>query len=275
MWVAESQYEVLGTRFGVRCDDLAVAERVEILLEPFRRHTIRPVRARNLFALTSHRRGDDRRYAFRDCRRIARSESWTEVLDGVLAEVNRRAIDEMAYFGVHAGVVAVASKTIAFPAASGAGKSTLVAACVKAGFEYVSDEALCLDYSTGSVIPYLKALNLSRWSIEELALDFPDDLTSDLTKTPIPADRLGAVAAGDPRKLSDVVFAERRPGKPNLVEISPSQVIAGLLRYSFNHFRRPEDAFVLTTELARHSQGWKLEYENPNDAAELMLSASV
>ena len=273
MWVAESQYEVLGTRFGVRFDDADVGKRVDALLGPFQQPTLQPVRSKNLFAMATNRPGDDRHHAFRDCSRIGRSESWTEVLDALLAEINRRAIGNMEYFGVHAGVVATGNRAIALPAPSGAGKSTLVAASVKAGFEYVSDEALCLDYASGSVIPYPKAFNLSRWSIEKLGLILPDnDPGSGRTKNPVSPDHLGGHIAGRPLELSAVVFSERRPGKPSLATIPPSEVMAGLLKYSFNHYRRPGDAFALTAKLAGLSRGWKLEYEDPGEAADLMLS---
>ena len=273
MWVAESQYAVIGTRFGVRFDDLEVQGRVDDLLAPFLQPTIVPVRAKQVFALATTRPGDVRHQAFRDCTRIARSESWTEVLDGFLAEINRQAIGEMPHFGVHAGVVATPNRTLAFPGASGAGKSTLVGACVEVGFEYVSDEALCLEYPTGSVISYPKPLNFSRWSIERLGLDLPEaDPVSDGRKTPVRVHDLQGVVASRPPQLSDVIFFERAPGPPRLERIPASKVISGLLEFSFNHYKRPSEAFTLTGEMARRCDGWQLFYDDPGDAARLLLT---
>lgn len=274
MWVAESQYDVLGTRFAVRIDDEQVAEWVARLLKPFEVPSNRPVRSKNLFALASRRPEDDRHHVYRDCKRITRSESWTRVLDLFLGELNRRAVDDMIYFGVHAGVVASDNRTIALPGGSGAGKSTLVAACIQAGFQYLSDEALCLDYSTGSVLPYPKPLSLSGWSLEALALD-PDnfDSSADGGKTPVEPESVGGVIARAPRELSDLVLFERRPGPAALIELPASQVVGALLGYSFNHYKRPGEAFKLTTELARRCQGWAMTYSNPTEAAQLMRSA--
>ena len=272
MWVAESQYEVLGTRFGVRFDDVAVHRQVDDLLGLFRQPNLRPVRAANLFALATNRPGDDRHHAYRDCRRIGRSDSWIEVFDGFLAEINRRAIEEMAYFGVHAGVVATVSRTIAFPAASGAGKSTLAAACLQAGFAYVSDEALCLDYSNGSVVPYPKPLNLSAWSIENLGIKLPDQtLGPKSSKTPVSIRLMDGEVAANPPALSVVVFLQRVPGVPRIDKVPPSRVLAGLLSYSFNHYRRPADAFALTAGFAQRCSGWALSYDDPHEAAKLLL----
>ena len=273
MWVAESQYVILGTRFGVRSDDEQATQWVEWLLKPFHASDRRAVRSKNLFALADRRPGDERHHAYRDCKRIVRSESWSRVLDLFLGELNRRAVDEMNYFGVHAGVVASNDRTIAFPGASGAGKTTLVAACLQAGFHYVSDEALCLDFSTGSVVTYPKPLNLSAWSIEALGIEASNiDLLPDGSKTPLHPEAVGGAIAQAPPALTDLVLVDRRPGPAELQELPRSQVVANLLRYSFNHYKHPQQAFSLTTDLARHCTAWTLTYEHPADAAALVGS---
>jgi hypothetical protein len=273
VWVAESQYEVLGTRFGVRSDNEQATEWVERLLKPFHASDRKAVRSTNLFALASRRPGDERHHAYRDCKRIVRSESWSRVLDLFLGELNRRAVDDMIHFGVHAGVIASNDRTIALPGGSGAGKTTLVGACLQAGFHYVSDEALCLDFSTGSVISYPKPLNLSTWSIEALRVKASHlDLVPDGSKTPLHPEAVGGVIAHAPPALSDLVLFHRRPGLAELRELPRSQVVANLLRYSFNHYKHPEEAFSLTTHLARHCRAWTLTYEHPGDAAGLLKS---
>ena len=271
MWVAESQYDVLGNRFGVRSDTEQVAEWVRGLLAPFAAPAPAGVRAKNMFALASRRPDDARHYAYRDCRRIGRSESWTKVLDLFLGELNRRAVEDMSHFGVHAGVVASDKRTIALPGASGAGKTTLVGACLQAGFRYVSDEALCLDYSTGTVISYPKPLSLSTWSLQVLGVEQPNlDSNSDGSKTPLHPNAIGGVIAGVPPELSDLVIFERGPGPATLRELPRSQVVRALLAYSFNHYKQPSDAFHLVTELARHTHAWVLTYEDQREAADLL-----
>lgn len=274
MWVAESQYDVLGSRFGVRSDEEQVAEWVEGLLRPFQAPVRRGVRGKNLFALANQRPGDERHQAYRDCKRIGRSESWAKLLDQFLGELNRRAVDDMVYFGVHAGVVASGNRTIALPGGSGAGKTTLAGACIQAGFQYVSDEALCLDYSNGSVIPYPKPLSLSGWSLAALGVDSQDfGPGSGGSKTPVEPETIGSVVAMAPLDLSDLVIFERQPGAARLRELPRSQVVRALLGYSFNHYKRPADAFELTTEVARRCQGWALTYDDPIEAARLLRSA--
>jgi hypothetical protein len=96
-----------------------------------------------------------------------------EALSLVLAEINTTALAEADLYAVHAGAVARGGRVVAMPAVSGTGKSTLTAACLRAGMEYVSDEALCLDWETGHVVPYPRPIALSPWSAAAIGLGRP------------------------------------------------------------------------------------------------------
>ena len=245
-------------------------KRLDELLIAFRQEVEVGVRSRNHFVLASSRPDDKRHHAFRDCRRVARFSSWIEVFDLTLAEINRRAIEEMEHFGAHAGVVALAGRTIAFPAESGMGKTTLVAACLQNGFKYVSDEALCLDYADSLVVAYPKPLNLTSWSLATLGLPRADEVT---TKTPVTPEELGSSAARPRSRLTDVVMLERRPGQANLEGLPTSQVVAALVKASFNHYKRPADTYMLINSVARGARGWSLGYEDPSEAARLLFAS--
>jgi hypothetical protein len=60
---------------------------------------------------------------------------------------------------IHAGVVARAGRAIVLPGQSWSGKTTLVAALVRAGAEYLSDEFAVLD-ANGRVHPFAKPLSV-------------------------------------------------------------------------------------------------------------------
>ncbi len=62
---------------------------------------------------------------------------------------------------VHAGVVSLHGRAIVLPGESGSGKSTLVAALIRAGATYASDEFAVLD-GAGRVYPYARPLTLRR-----------------------------------------------------------------------------------------------------------------
>jgi hypothetical protein len=76
---------------------------------------------------------------------------------------------------VHAGVVAWRGRGILIPGTSGSGKSTLVAAWLRAGATYYSDEYAIVD-SLGRVYPYLQPIQLrfgDGGSVEIPPAEFP------------------------------------------------------------------------------------------------------
>jgi hypothetical protein len=88
----------------------------------------------------------------RDDRRTALS-----ALDSALHSVVAQNAPDRVF--IHAGVVAGAGRAIVLPGPSWSGKTTLVAALVRAGATYFSDEFAVLD-SRGRVHPYPKPLSL-------------------------------------------------------------------------------------------------------------------
>lgn len=77
------------------------------------------------------------------------------------------------YVFVHAGVVVVDQQALVFPGESHAGKSTLIAALVKEGATYFSDEYAVVD-SSGMILPFARRIALRN------SLFFPEGKT-DLT----------------------------------------------------------------------------------------------
>jgi len=168
-------------------------------------------------------------------------------------------------FAVHAGVVGWDGGILALPAESGGGKSTLTAALVRAGFGYLSDEALVIADS-GAVVGYPKPFALSQWSAGSLGLK------SDGAERLVTPDQLGGGFFAGEGRLTDLVLAEYGHDKTGLHPLPRSQAVAALIRLSFNHYRDPERAFQLSTSVARDLRVWKLDYDHPLDAAELLSS---
>ena len=187
-----------------------------------------------------------------------------DVLTDVLTLLNMTALAQCRSFAVHAGVVAGPYGAIALPAVSGAGKSTLVAACLRAGFGYVSDEALVLDWDSGDVQPYPKWLSLSPWSANHVGLVAGDD------ERAYPPKLLGTLAG--PARLAHVVLPVRRPGPATLEPASRAAAAHRLLEMSFNHYQRPQRAFALVADLLKGAQAWQLGYEDATEGAHLVAA---
>src|SRR5262249_10896677 len=95
-----------------------------------------------------------------DHQRLARSANVDEVFDRVESDL-RLFVAELARnrIFVHAGVVGWKGKAIVIPGPSYSGKSTIVAALVRAGASYYSDEYAVFD-ARGRVHPFAKDLEM-------------------------------------------------------------------------------------------------------------------
>jgi hypothetical protein len=108
---------------------------------------------------------------------------------------------------VHAGVVAHRGKTIVLPGLSFAGKTTLVAALVRAGARYYSDEFAVLD-ENGLVHPYAKRLSLR----DENLIQFEH-----------PVESFGGTAGDEPLPVGLIAVTSYKPGG----EWQPRRLTAG------------------------------------------------
>lgn len=196
----------------------------------------------------------------------AEAPDWASAIGLLSSALNRRAVRRCPYFAVHAGVVAHDGAAVAFPADSGVGKTTLVAACLRRGMGYVSDEALALTDS-GTVVPYRRPLAMSRWTARTLGLE-PAALDVGPEVMLAPAEVGGRALTEDQPRLRHLVSLERGSALPvALVELHRGAAPALLMRSSFNHYRRPESHLRLAAHAARSLRLWRLTYTDPHEAA--------
>jgi hypothetical protein len=198
-------------------------------------------------------------------------ETWANAFGWLMATLNRQVIEDYEGFALHAGVVSTGGQVIGFPADSGGGKTTLTAACLQTGFDYVSDEALCIDVDTGSVVMYPKPLGLSQWSRQRLGFD--DEtlaFAAGVGEAMVTPSDLDASIAVAPLELSHIVIPTFGAGQATMVEAPGHVAMATLIEYSFNHFRHKERAFTLAAQLANQVHVWRLDYDDPLEAAQLV-----
>jgi hypothetical protein len=134
----------------------------------------------------------------------------------VVWRLNAIAAESPAHMLLHAACVArLGGGAVLLVGGSGAGKSTLAAACLGAGFAYLSDELAAIDRRTGMVVPYAKPLVLDG---ELLA----------------PASARGRVATV-PVVPTGLVFPRYEPGAPLAeVPLEPSWALATLAAHATN-----------------------------------------
>jgi hypothetical protein len=233
---------VLGTPFAVYAAEDAVLTEVRRLFAPF---------------VTGDEEDPDTRLVH-----VGRS---AEPVAELTTHLNATALSRVDCLAVHAGVVARDGRVAAFPAISGAGKSTLVAACLAAGLDYVSDEALCLSWEDGAVRGYPRPLALSDWTCRLLGVG------GAATERYLTAADLSAEVAGGALALAHVILLDRQDGVSARLRPAPrGEVAAALLQRSFTHWKRPERAYELVHELAGRAEPWRLTLGDPRVAAALV-----
>jgi hypothetical protein len=140
---------------------------------------------------------------------------------------------------VHAGVVGVDDHAIVLPGRSFAGKTTLVAALVKAGAEYWSDEYAVLD-ADGLVHPYPKPLSVR----------INDTRETDEQ----PVESLGGRAGDRPLPVALIAFTSYRPGAtPALHPRTAGEGAVKLLEHSVAARSRPEQVLAAVRQAATHA----------------------
>jgi len=148
-----------------------------------------------------------------------------ETLDSVVRQRISLAAPDRIF--VHAGVAAFGDSAILIPGSSFSGKTTLVAALVRAGAVYYSDEFAPLD-SDGLVHPYAKPLSLRG---------------ADQLQTNHRVESLGGVAAERPVQVGAVLATSYLPGAEwNPKRLSDGEGALALLSNTVPARERPEQS---------------------------------
>jgi hypothetical protein len=159
-------------------------------------------------------------------------------LDYLVWHVNQCVMQRSgARFLVHAAAAAWADRALVVPAPSGGGKSTFVAALVRAGFEYMTDECVAIDPGTGRIEGYAKAIGLKRGSWEwfpEVVANFPaTEHYEDPVRYATP-EMLGSRARTGDATPAVIVVPEQRGAGPVLERLPRADAVVQLVDHSFN-----------------------------------------
>jgi hypothetical protein len=229
-WAAAFTFVAYGVRVGIRANDAAVLAQIPTYLAgDWKRHEL-PIVER-LYSVIGG--GPDaqpgvRRFnlLYADAGRLARSRELAEVFPALSKDVEFFLAERARHrVFVHAGVVGWNGRAIVIPGRSSTGKTTLVAALVRAGALYYSDEYAVFD-GRGRVHPFARPL-----SIRE---------TGDSTRR-VPVEELGGKAGSGPLPLGAVVVTQHRAGshwQPR--RLSPGQAMLELMANTVAVRRQPE-----------------------------------
>jgi hypothetical protein len=195
--------------------------------------------------------------------------------DGAMAAtstaINAVATTRTQLLAVHAAVVARDGITLVVPGSSGTGKSTLTLGLLQQDWDYVSDEALALDWSAESPYAYPRPVAASDWTLERLGLAGPrtPGRRSGI-ETWFTPDALGARVSERPPPVSLIALPHR--GEPD-VSVQPAhrgEALDLLVRRGFTVHRAPARALDALADVVRGATVVHLTYTDPRAAAELL-----
>lgn len=195
-WAAGISFVSYGRRIGIRVSDADVLERIFDVLPPLWKPSPSPI-VDHLYSLVVGGAGATpgvRRFhlLYGGIDQLARTSDLDSVLETLEADLHLH-VAEFATDGlfVHAGVVGWRGRAIVIPGRTFTGKSTLVAALLRAGATYYSDEYAIFD-GQGRVHPFPRPLSLRGKHNERARKISPESLGARTGKEPLP---VGLVAA--------------------------------------------------------------------------------
>jgi hypothetical protein len=264
-WAAGLCFVSYRRRVGIRVNDPDVLKHLPRVLPPGWTPAASPI-VDHLYSLLVGTAGPPstfRRFhlLYAGPARLARTTNLEEVFEALESHLHL-GIAEMARgrLFVHAGVVGWRGQAIVLPGRTFSGKTTLVAALVRAGATYYSDEYAVFD-PRGRVHPFPIAL-----SIREEAGERPGKM---------PAEALGGLRGVQPLPVGLVALARYRPGarwRPRL--LSPGQALLELLANTVSARRRPKAALTVLQQVVSHApvlKGTRGEAEETAGALSAML----
>lgn len=243
-WAAGIRFSAYGRRLGIRVNDAGVLDGLLDRLPPIRK-PLAPSLVDRLYSLRvggRDSRSTVRRFhlLYRNAAMLARSLDFEEVLEQLesdlqlyVARVARRRVF------VHAGVVGWRGRAIVIPGRTFSGKTSLVAALVRTGATYYSDEYAVFD-ARGWVHPYPKPL-----SLREKAAARPRRLR---------AEALGAQVGVAPLPVGLIVASTYHRGarwRPR--RLSQGEAVLALLADTVAARSRPAAALATLREVASHA----------------------
>lgn len=241
-WAAGVAFTSYGVRVGIRMTDSAILDRVVAHLPPAWKPAKSPV-VSTLYSLVcggSTGNSSVRRFhvLYTGAGRVARTMEVDEVLETLESALHYQiAFAAQRRLFVHAGAVGWRGRAIVIPGPSGSGKSSLVAALVRAGATYFSDEYAVFD-THGSVHPYAKPLSLRA--------------TNGAPRRKLTAEALGGLAARGPLPVGLVAVTEYRSGvtwRPR--QMSPAEGLLALLGNTVLARVRPAAALDTLKQVVR------------------------
>jgi HprK-related kinase A len=275
-WLQSRTLRCLGFDWSILTNDPALVDRITYLYEPCL--VGQQDGPRHVFILRSHTSSETPSVSlYRDGRAIVRRAPAGLAIARVVWEVNRGVVEEAQnQLLLHAAAAERDGRVVLLAGPEGSGKSTLVAALVRSGLRYVTDETVAVELPGVTIAPYPKPIALDRGSLEslgDLSAAVPSTLATGLEQRLVPAQaiRPDAVAsAGGVASL--LVLPAYRPGRPTSAQsISRADAAIVLAEQAFNFRALGPGRVEAIAELVRSCKCYRLDVGDLDAASRIVL----
>jgi hypothetical protein len=257
-WAAGFALKSYGVRIGVRANDFSALKRACEYLPAGWQTSTTPLVDRVYSIMVGG--ASARRFSllYGDHLRISRSTNVDDIFDRFESDV-RLFVGEFARHRVfvHAGVVGWKGKAIVIPGRSYSGKSTLVAALVRAGATYYSDEFAVFD-SKGLVHPFAKPLEIRK--------------EGEFTQARVTVGELGGKSGTKPLPVGIVLMTGYKRGatwRPR--KLSPGKGVLEMLFNTVSARRSPEKAMSTLRQVTKKAEVLKGTRGDTTNVVEALL----
>lgn len=229
-------YRALEYSFRVRTALPGVAALVDDLLSPFRSEVVNGAPGYSL----TQREADGLFALWLDDQPMGETATAGGLVHSLLWDVHKQAVaSARGALALHAGAVAWRGAGVVLPGTTGSGKTTLVTGLIRAGFDYLSDEAALIEPQSGWLFPFPKSLTLRPESLRLLP-ELTEKLAPELAwntrlRYHLSADAVRANVLGGPCMVRYVIMPTYTPGSQiRLVPISRAATLINLSKNTFN-----------------------------------------
>lgn len=215
---------------------------------------------------------------------IYQSSSYRYIVEYLEYQIYNLLIDRLSdYYLIHGGVVSHNNKAILLPARSGGGKTTLIAALLKNGFRYLTDEIAVIEPQTSTVHPFPKPLNIKIGSLP-LFRDFEPQMELINKRDINVKDKIHHVVVNNdsihpldkPIPIKSIIFVQYDPRADcRLRQISKACTVFELTKCSFNQYLFNEKGIDLLDRLVATCECYQLQFNHLDKAVKLIKNRRI
>lgn len=185
------------------------------------------------------------------------------------AEVIRRSTPR--YPLVHAGGVVCDGSAVLLPAPPESGKTTTVAGLLRAGFGYLTDEAVAIDPASLTAQPYPKALSVDAGSWEVLADLQPEHGHRVSGQWHVPPTQFGPDTVSGPAPVRFIVTPSYQEAAPTRLQpLSQAETLVALADSTFNFRDDPARNLSVLARLVLAADCYRLTIGDLDSAVRLI-----